>query len=262
MTRSEACDDPTINVGRFNTACRIVDQARDGLVNVLLTGKGEPLLYPDMITQYLDHLNFRFPLIDLQTNGILLKHDLLQRWGDMGLGVVCISIAHYLPQRSNELMGIEPGFNFYETIDLIHKTGLSVRLNCTMLKSGVHTLRGALKLIERCQSFGVEQLTLREVDMPGVIKSTPQAERVREYVLSEKPYGGTSEAIRGQLEAKGAVPLLHLPHGAIVYDFHGQNVCLNNCLTSMTDPNDMRQIIFFPDGRIMYDWKYPAARLL
>ncbi len=261
MTQTTAFNTPTINLDRFETACQIVEQARDGLVNVLLTGKGEPLLYPKMITQYLDHLNYRFPLVDLQTNGILLKHDLLKRWGDMGLGVVCISIAHYLPQTSNTLMGIEAGFNFYDTIDCIHKTGLSVRLNCTMLKSGVHTFEHALKLIEHCQSFGVEQLTLREVEIPDVIKSTPQAERVREYVQSVKPHG-SSEAIRGQLEVNGAVPLLHLPHGAIIYDYKGQNVCLNNCLTSTTDPNDIRQIIFFPNGQITYSWEYPGARLL
>ncbi|KKK85560.1 hypothetical protein LCGC14_2772060, partial [marine sediment metagenome] len=42
-----------INWSRFTTACRIVGQARDGLVTVLLTGKGEPMLYPEQITNYL-----------------------------------------------------------------------------------------------------------------------------------------------------------------------------------------------------------------
>jgi len=43
-----------INWARFDTACNIVESASNGLISVLLTGKGEPLLYPDLISKYLD----------------------------------------------------------------------------------------------------------------------------------------------------------------------------------------------------------------
>jgi len=48
----------------------------------------------------------------------------------------------------------------------------------------------------------------------------------------------------------------------VVYDLNGQNVCLTNCLTGSSDPDNTRQIIYFPDGRIMYDWRFPGARIL
>jgi hypothetical protein len=51
---------------------------------------------------------------------------------------------------------------------------------------------------------------------------------------------------------------MRLPHGADVYDFRGQNVCLNNCLTP-PNSEEIRQIIFFPDGHLRYDWVYEGA---
>ena len=56
--------------------------------------------------------------------------------------------------------------------------------------------------------------------------------------------------------------LLELPHGAIVYDVNGQNVCFSNCLTRTDNPENIRQLIFFPDGHLRYDWEYKGAILL
>jgi molybdenum cofactor biosynthesis enzyme MoaA len=238
-----------------------VEQARDGLVTVLLTGKGEPLLAPDEITEYLDCLNFRFPLVDLQTNGILLKsadeNGYLTKWLNNGLSLVCISIAHHDPVVSNRLMGIEAQYRFWDDVERLKALGLGVRLNCTMLKSGIHRPEQVNSLIGHCASAGVDQLTLREVEMPSDARDQDVAEWVRE----EKPVGA-ARRLRHHLEMRDATRLLELPHGGIVYDVDGQNVCVSNCLTGTTDPDDIRQIIYFPDGRIAYDWRYPGARIL
>jgi hypothetical protein len=264
MTRSLPPVSPRIDVSKFKIACRIVEQARDGLVSVLLTGKGEPLLYPDMITEYLSYLNFRFPLVDLQTNGIrvLALIDNIKRWHDNGLSLVCISMAHQNAMRSNQLMGIEyPRFNYWRSVDRLHDIGMPVRLNCTLLNSGVRTIDDVDQLVAKCYSHGVEQLTMREVETPDIKSYSPSAHIAVEYVRQEKPVGFSAQ-IHQHLVNEGAKRLLDLPHGASIWDWNGQNVCISNCLTSTTDPNDIRQIIFFPDGRIMYDWKYEGARLL
>lgn len=264
MTRNAASKMPVINEHRFNTACRIVERAGDGLVSILLTGNGEPLLFPDMITHYFHLLYpYHFPLIDLQTNGILIKQtrDHIKNWRDSGLTLVCISIAHYDPVRSNQLMGIEDDFNFYEAVDVLHELGLAVRLNCTMLNSGINNENDISNLINNCKCYGVEQLTLREVEMPSIVANSQQALTVRDYVAREKPTL-VAERVKIFLESQGATPLTELPYGAIIYDYNSQNVCVSNCLTKSLDPNDTRQIIFFPDGRITYDWQYPGARIL
>lgn len=252
---------PHINWGRFNMACRIVEQARDGLVTVLLTGKGEPMLYPQQITDYLRQLeNFNFPLVELQTNGTLIERNkvALDAWSGMGLGLVCISITSDDSCLNNELMGIKRDYYLWGAVKQLHDSGLAVRLNCTMLKGGVHTSRHVDRLITACGDYGVEQLTLREVEKPGNVSANCD---VAKYVDQHKP-GGAAARMNNYLLMQGATKLLDLPHGGVVFDYHGQNVCIGNCLTGTTDPDDIRQIIFFPNGQIRYDWRYPGARLL
>jgi len=59
-----------------------------------------------------------------------------------------------------------------------------------------------------------------------------------------------------------ATPIMTLAHGAIVYDLYGQNICLNHCLSVQPDAEEMRNLIFFPDGHLRYYWQYPGAILL
>jgi hypothetical protein len=84
---------------------------------------------------------------------------------------------------------------------------------------------------------------------------------VGDFVKSERVPGAAAK-LNNYLLMKGATRLLELPHGGVVFDHNGQNVAIGNCLTGTTDPDDIRQIIFFPDGRIAYDWRYPGARIL
>jgi len=247
-----------VNWRRFDVACRLAQQC--GVTTTLLTGKGEPTLWPDLILDYLQRLDrYRMPVVELQTNGTLLEagqHD-VRKWASIGLSLVCLSITHYDARSSNQLMQIrDERFDYWEIVKLLHNLGLSVRLNCTMLRNGIWQFDQIERLIDQCRDHGVEQLTLRDVVVPNRCVNKTVTEYARNQRVSAAAY------VRGCLEMQGAVQLLHLPHGAIVYDYHGQNVCVNNCLTTSTDPDTMRQIIFFPDGRIAYDWTYPGARLL
>lgn len=264
MTRAVATKIPTFNERRFRTACGIAQQAGDGVTRVIITGQGEPLLYPKMITDYLGILwDFSFPLIDLQTNGILIPklQQELKTWLAAGLNLVSVSIAHWQINKSNQLMGIKEGRNQYDIVRLLHDLGFSVRLSCTMLEDGISTFDQVKHLIDNCQRMGVEQLTLREVDHPTVTKDTGAAREVQAYVRLNKPEGSAT-CLHHMLSANGATKLLTLPHGGIVYDLKGQNVCVSNCLTRSTDGENTRQIIFFPTGRIAYDWSYLGATIL
>jgi len=248
-----------VNWDRFDVACRVVEQARDGLVNAMLTGTGEPTLYPKDIATYLEAMNRCFPLVTLQTNGILLYEEDLMRWQDYGLTQVCISITSDNATRNNEIMGIrDDGFNYWQRVQLLHTLGLSVRLNCTMLREGISLPEQVEELIDCCKENGVEQLTLREVDRPSDPAAAPE---VAAYVDREKPVG-SAEKLFHYLVMNGAHRLHDLPHGGVVFDYQDQNVCISNCLTDTLDPNDIRQIIFFPTGEIGYDWKYRGARIL
>jgi molybdenum cofactor biosynthesis enzyme MoaA len=252
---------PQIHWDRFETACKIVEHARDGLISVVLTGVGEPMLYPKKIDEYLVRLNGRFPLVELQTNGVSVelaaKLNWLETWKDKGLTQVSISITHTNPNRSNKIMGITAFYNYWNAVERLKEAGFSVRLNCTMLKSGIYLPSQSHDLIDLCAERGVDKLTLREV----VVPSDPRNLLVAQWVNDEKPHGAAARLCKN-LEMNGASLLLKLPHGGVVYDVRGQNVAVATCLTKTTNPDDIRQIIFFPDGRIAYDWQHPGARIL
>ena len=56
---------------------------------------------------------------------------------------------------------------------------------------------------------------------------------------------------------------MQLPHGGVVYDFQGQNLCMTDCLTMSPSSEDgLRQIIFYPSGKLTYDWQYKGAILM
>ena len=107
------------------------------------------------------------------------------------------------------------------------------------------------------QENNVEQLTISPVNKPNESKSLDIYDWATEHALKSNQL----QDISNYLSEKGT-RLLELPHGAVVYDVDGQNVCLNNCLTRTTDSENIRQLIFFPDGHLRYDWEYQGAILL
>lgn len=247
-----------LNVRRLDTACKIAKQSANGFCTAMITGKGEPLLFPGHIEAVLSKLEqYNFPVIELQTNGVLIERhlELLRKWQTNGLDLVCISIAADDPATSNEIMGIKGDYSYHDAVNTLHEMGFSVRLNVTMTRQGLHTVREFNSLLARCQRLGVEQLSLREVAKPNCCG--PVADWVKKNIPT-----GFSKMLGHYIEMHGGTRLLVLPHGGVVYDICDQNVCVTNCLTGSTDPDDTRQIIYFPDGRIMYDWRYQGARIL
>ena len=126
-----------------------------------------------------------------------------------------------------------------------------------MTKAGTYLPRDCESIITRANNAGILQTTFREVEMPQHSVCSKTAALVAAHKVD-----GAAKRLHHYLALHGAVRLLELPHGGLVYDFRGQNVAIGNCLTETTDPDDIRQVIFFPDGRLAYSWQYPAARLL
>ena len=252
----------TINWRNFHIACKLAQKAE--ATTVLLTGKGEPTLHPNLITQYLtqlgDNKRCYFPFIELQTNGIKLATDEsynehLKEWYKLGLTTICLSAVHWDIERNKEIYG-----DYYDLPSLtnkLHSMGFTVRLSIMMLKGYIDNPREIRKVIGFCRTNKIKQLTIRPISRPEGAIDTPQALFVKEHTLNEQDQFDIEKDI-----AKHATPVLHLAHGATVYDFDGQNICLANCLTTNKNEDDIRQIIFFPDGTISYDWAYKGAVLL
>lgn len=236
---------------------------QSGVTTVLLTGKGEPTLFPEEISLYLDYLEkFDFPLIELQTNGISLKDipdQTLQDWYRAGLNTICLSAADYDSQGNEEIFGTD--INLWENVERLHEIGFSVRISCVMVKDHIDSVKELLCFVNRCKEEGVEQFTARPVcniSFNSLKTDCPTQLSVYNWIENHSITEKSHLEMFNYIDTHGT-KLLELAHGAVVWDYQGQNVSLSNCLTRSSNPDDMRQLIFFPDGHLKYDWEKEGA---
>lgn len=265
MTPSQGIElkTPTINWRNFKIGCRL---ARDNNASTaLLTGKGEPTLFPEQVTEFLENLQpHGFSFIELQTNGIILLQKkqeyapILKTWYDLGLSTIAISIVHYDDAKNKEIFQPDDSYiNLAELISYLHSFQFSIRLSCMMFKNSIDSVDEVKALINFAKNNKVEQLTIRTIEMPNKSENPEIAEWVKQYKLRKRQV----KKIKKFLQKKGK-KLNELMHGAIVYDVNGQNICFSTCLTLDPSLKELRQLIFFPDGHLRYDWQYPGAILL
>ncbi|MDD5192555.1 MAG: radical SAM protein [Candidatus Nanoarchaeia archaeon] len=252
-------EEPRVNWRNFEKACRLAEIK--GITTVLITGKGEPTLYPKQITKFLENLKrFNFPLIELQTNGILLtqesynKH--LKRWYTLGLTMIALSAVHYKQERNKEIFSEEYP-ELENLIKKLHIIGFSVRISCTMLKGFIDNPEEVKNLIEKAKEWKLEHLSIRKLAMPKHSEDNEIAAWTAENLIKESEM----TKIRNFVIRNGN-KLMTFHDGAKVYDVHGQNICITDALTIEPDSDNLRQIIFFPDGHLRYDWQYKGAILI
>lgn len=253
-----------VNWANFHKACRMAQI--NGITTVLLTGKGEPTLYPEQLTEYLTHLQkYDFPILELQTNAILFseqeeKYDkYLNEWYDLGLSIISISVVHYDSEknRANYVPGKKTYPDLGKIIDKLHKIGYSVRFSVVLIKDHIDTPKEAQKMVAAAQNWGVEQVSLRPVAAPEKSESEKYKIDTVNMMLTPKKIAD----INAWLEKDGQL-LLSYGHNSRIFDVNGQNVCLTDALTIKPGTDDIRQMIFFPDGHIRFDWQYKGAIIL
>jgi len=250
---------PVVDWRAFEAACRY--SRAHGITTALFTGKGEPTLFPQQITTFLSVLRqHEFPLIELQTNGIVFEDDdfqnrYLETWKYFGLTSVCLSIGDIEPENNARLMtDNKPKFNWNESCRILKQHSFMVRVSCVICKGHVDNVDRLKKLVEVCRDLKVDQLTVRELGEP---EETWKGQHVKQWVDKHKVC--SAEAGLEEFLCKKGTELLRLPHGAVVYDLNDQNVCLNNCLTYPSKDGEIRQLIFCPDNHLRYDWQKSGA---
>lgn len=251
-----------INWRNFKKGCVL---ARNGGVStVLFTGKGEPTLFPDQITDFLNHLQpYDLPLIELQTNGVLFLQkkkkyeEYLKKWYDLGLTTIALSIVHYDDEQNRKIFQPKSRYSLVKLISYLHSFKFSVRLSCMMFRGGIDSVKEVKKLIRFAKKNKVEQLTIRNIEMPQKSENEKVFNWVKEHRLTEEEIIEVKNFIK-----ENGMELMRLMHGVAIYDIDGQNVCFSTCLTLDPSSDELRQLIFFPDGHLRYDWQYPGAILL
>jgi MoaA/NifB/PqqE/SkfB family radical SAM enzyme len=245
------------------------------VTNVIITGKGEPTLYPEHIDTYMYALDGKFPFVELQTNGSILVEDsykgkstteYLSEWHKRGMTTVMISNCGYDPELNRQIYfpNREEYIDLKKLIDKIHDVGMIVRYTTIGIKGGIEDISEFDKLVDFCKEMGIEQLTWRPVAKTSVTEDESINEWVENNGLDIYP-DRDAKFLNGDIPLymeDWGVRLYDLVHGASVYDYKGQNVCVSTCLTRDADDTLVRQLIFFPNGELYTDWEYKGSRLL
>jgi len=242
-----------------------------GSTTVLITGKGEPTLYPGEISEYLELFANSFPFIELQTNGLelgwlardgegkakKLNVDTLRNWHALGLNTIALSVVDIDSKKNAQVYNADyPELS--ETAEFLHGLGFSLRL-CVMAQNGcVDTPQRLEEVLDFCKRTKIEQLTLRPLRKP---EAATQNDAASQYVADHGVDGAVFSKMTNWVRDKGT-RLMRLMHGAEIYDVAGQNICLSDCLTVDSREDDIRTLIFYGDGRLTYDWQYEGAVLL
>lgn len=254
---------PEVNWRNFDKACLL---AKTNFVStVLFTGKGEPTLFPDQITEFLQHMKqYEFPIIEMQSNGLTFGREwkkyekYLKEWYENGLSTISLSIAHYKKEKNKEIFTPDSEYiDLAEVISNLHKIGFSIRLSCILVKDFVDTLDEFKGLVDFCKENNVEQLTVRPVRKP----ESSEDKAVYNWTRDNEPTKDSITKIDDFIRKNGH-KLMTFSYGAEVYDLFGQNVAISDCLTIKPETDEIRQLIFFPDGHLRYDWQYKGAILM
>jgi MoaA/NifB/PqqE/SkfB family radical SAM enzyme len=257
-----------INKRNLRKALRLAEIGN--VTTVIITGKGEPMLFPEHIDTYMTQVdNFNFPFIELQTNAGIFELDewkgesidsYLSKWAARGLTTILISNVGYDQELNHQVYfpHKKSWIDIEKVINKIHKFGINVRLTTVGIANGIDSPDKIKKLIEWADFLGVKQVTWRPVNKPT---SNTNDSSVFEWVKANGLSQETVDNIRNYVVDNGIL-LYKLVHGAAVYDLHGKNFCISNCLTN--DPNEetVRQLIFFPDGSLYTDWQFKGSVLL
>ncbi|VVB75016.1 7-carboxy-7-deazaguanine synthase [Candidatus Tiddalikarchaeum anstoanum] len=249
---------PKTNWRKFDTACNY--SMKGGAQSVIISGPGEPTLYPKDLTETLRKLEkYQFPLIELQTNGYYIStkeyNKNLQKWYKQGLTTILLSILSQDSTINSKAMNI-PYYNIEDNIKKIHSFNYSLRMSCVMYRGGVNSPETLESLINFARKNKVEQLTVRPIMKPPNPKGA-----VYEWVKKNELSTIEQKRILEYLESKGA-RILKLSLGGIVYDIEGQNVAAIGWPTTVPPDEDLKQLLILPNGKLNFDKRYRGAVLL
>lgn len=217
---------------------------RAGVLSVLFTSKGEPLLHKSLsfLSSIIDDFT-DFPL-EIQTNGLLLNNETIDILDNAGLNVIAISI-----DDKYQLQELSP------QIKIINDKGIIVRL-CVNISKELEGLTFN-DIMNYCQKSNVRQLTFRKLTIPEDCNSTPQAKWIKENAPASL-YEGFIQHFN-ECEKRF---IRKTVDNTDIYDCNGISIIYSDyCLQESSTSEDVRSLIFAEDGHLYTSWNSPASIL-
>lgn len=261
----DAFNGQVINHVSLNIVKRMAEIS--GIQKAIITGKGEPMLYPDTVLKYGLELSEVVPLIELQTNGTTFYNSTLTELRDTFhvlrssyITTVAISTtgdkaldAEYYCREEDDYTKLK------EIIDSAHAKGVSIRMVVMLFKNGIDTIGKVVQLLAAYSALGVDQVTLRPLH--------PEYSGDCEDWIAKHSLDGLSlgKDLEAWLSEKGK--LLHeIGHTGRVYDYDKMSVM--HTLVPLdgskfeSDKETKRSLIYMHNGEIRHEWESDASILV
>lgn len=239
-----------------------------GLIPLIITGQGEPTLFPEEISKKLNFINNDdFPIVELNTNSIFLDQgfkyygsieQVLSSWRRLGLTHICVSSVGVDKLDNQTIFGDKWSQSINTRFLVLKSKGFTTRLNVVMLKDYVQDVNSVIEVIEYAKDSGnIDEITFRPV---VVASNTPEEikNKTSKHLIPIK----NKMAIKAYFDSE--FPLINkLAYGASVYDVYGMSVCLTSCLDH--DPSGQeitRSLIYKSNGHICYTWQHEGSILI
>ncbi len=222
---------------------------RAGIYDVVITGKGEPMLDTDFIYDAVQTF-FYFPVV-LQTNGVKLREnpDLVKWLYDCGVNTVAISI---------DEADLDP---YYDVFREIHNLGLISRITVVLTKAAMGWSFG--RWIRNCRMLNIKQISFREMTVPNDAVRSEESNAAAVWIAANADF---KDVLHWQSDMKadleGARVIRKTSYGATIYDIEGVSVTyFDYCVQDNHGDDDIRSLILNQDGHLYTTWNSPASLL-
>lgn len=178
---------------------RVVDDlARAAVFNIVFTG-GEPLLHPHFF-EILQYARSKPMSCMVFTNGSMLTREVVQTFGDLGVGVVAVSLDG-LEQTHDTFRGAKNWERAVQAIRLLKEAGIHVRVNVSLHKNATAEICEIMALLKE---WGVDEYQTGPVSYTG-------RGGEEDFVITPGEYKEALQKIRAY-EKSGGEPPKRLPY--------------------------------------------------
>lgn len=215
---------------------------RIGVVDVNITGGGEPLLCDDECLEIaIRKASFAFGRVSMYTNAGLIKNSQdIARLKFNGITNMTISRFHHDDAANFEMMGMDYNFDSFEDlVKSVQQHGIDLKLSCLLHSQGVSTKKDIVEYIEWARKMGVKKVIFREL------------------LDKESPFHvPVIESLKG------------FP-GKVFHGIWGQQITDFDGIAISTYPDGSRKdtvndgdLIFAPDSNLYSSWNTIASRIM
>jgi MoaA/NifB/PqqE/SkfB family radical SAM enzyme len=225
-----------------------------GVTNVMMTGKGEPLLNYFGLVRAIQMFS-EFP-VELQTNGIWLNENspALKELAKVGLDVVAVSI--------DRMSDFERFAKLYEAT----KANNRMLRICINVVSNRYLTNDIKVILDEAIRVKADQLLFRRVTIPKILTNTSEAEKTRGWIVNNvdfEMYEMLHNEFKRMISEQNDL-VRRMPHGALVYDYKNEiSVSFSDyCVQECNNTDDIRSLILLTDGHVYTSWDKKSSILL